>query len=68
MGAIIKFSFLAENTIASNAMPIMTNGTGEKKSGIGQVNVQQRLMLHYGESYVFDIKQDNGIYKVKIEL
>lgn len=63
-----KFSFYAENTIAPHAMPIVANGAGEKKSGIGQVNVQQRLMLHYGESYIFDIKQDKGIYKVKIEL
>ena len=43
-------------------------GRDEKKSGIGQKNVQQRLMLHYGEDYVFDIEQDNGKYKVKIEL
>ena len=60
--------FVAKNTIASNAMPFMGNGGGEKKSGIGQKNVQQRLMLHYGENYSFDIEQDNGTYKVKIEL
>ena len=63
-----KFSFVAENTIAKNAVPVLANGSVEKKSGIGQVNVQQRLRLHYGESYVFDIKQDKGIYKVKIEI
>ena len=40
----------------------------EKKSGIGQINVQQRLMLHYGENYVFEIEQNKEIYKVKIEL
>ena len=62
------FCFVAENTIASNPLPFMSNGREEKKSGIGQKNVQQRLMLHYGESYDFDIKQDNGTYKVKIEL
>ena len=62
------FCFVAENTVASNALPFVGNGTEEKKSGIGQKNVQQRLMLHYGENYNFDIKQDNGTYKVKIEL
>ena len=49
-------------------MSIVGNGTETRKSGIGQMNVQQRLMLHYGESYVFDIEQDNNIYKVRIEL
>ena len=63
-----NFCFVAENTVASNAMPFVGNGGGEKKSGIGQKNVQQRLMLHYGESYNFDIEQDNETYKVKIEL
>ena len=62
------FCFVAENSVASNSLPFVGNGTEEKKSGIGQKNVQQRLMLHYGESYNFDIKQDNGTYKVKIEL
>ena len=63
-----RFFFDAENTVAPNVKSVVVNGGEVKKSGIGQVNVQQRLMLHYGESYVFDIKQDNGIYKVKIEL
>ena len=62
-----KFRFEAENTVAENAKPLVSV-TEPKKSGIGQVNVQQRLMLHYGEDYVFDIEQDKGIYKVKIEL
>jgi sensor histidine kinase YesM len=62
------FRFVAENTIARNAMPIVSNGGEEKKSGIGQKNVQQRLMLHYGENYKFDIQQDKELYKVKIEL
>ena len=62
-----KFRFEAENTVAENAKALVPV-TAEKKSGIGQKNVQQRLMLHYGESYNFDIKQDNGTYKVKIEL
>lgn len=63
-----KFRFEAENSIAQNVMPIVKNGVEEKKSGIGLINVQQRLMLHYGDSYQFDIQQDNDIYKVKIEL
>ncbi len=61
------FRFEAYNTIARNVVPIIGNGA-EKKSGIGQTNVQQRLMLHYGENYRFDIQQDKDIYKVKIEL
>lgn len=62
-----KFCFEAANTVAENTKPIVPV-TVEKKSGIGQINVQQRLALHYGEDYLFDIKQDKGIYKVKIEL
>ena len=61
------FRFEAVNTVAENAKPIIVF-SDDKKSGIGQVNVQQRLMLHYGENYLFDIEQDKGIYKVKIEL
>lgn len=62
------FRFDAQNTIAPNAVTNMGNGVEEKKSGIGQINVQQRLMLHYGEGYRFDIQQDDDIYKVKIEI
>ena len=62
-----KFCFEAENTVAENAKTLVPV-TVEKKAGIGQINVQQRLMLHYGENYVFEIEQDKGIYKVKIEL
>ena len=62
-----NFCFVAENTVAENAKPHIPNAE-EKKSGIGQKNVQQRLMLYYGENYIFDIEQDKGIYKVKIEL
>ena len=62
------FCFVAENSVATNAVLFTGNGGAAKKSGIGQKNVQQRLMLHYGESYNFDIKQDNETYKVKIEL
>jgi hypothetical protein len=61
------FRFVAENTVAENAK-MLVPVTETKKSGIGQNNVRQRLMLHYGENYVFDIEQDKGIYKVKIEL
>ena len=63
-----SFSFVAENTVAPNVKPFNGNMGVAKKSGIGQKNVQQRLMLHYGESYDFDIKQENGTYTVKIEL
>ena len=62
------FCFEAENTIAPNVLPLMNNGGEEKKSGIGQKNVQQRLMLHYGEGYKYDIQKDKEIYKVRIEL
>ena len=60
-----KFRFEAENTVAENAKTLMLT---ERKSGIGQTNVRQRLMLHYEENYVFEIEQDKGIYKVRIEL
>ena len=63
-----QFRFEAENTIAQNALPLVGVGMEEKKSGIGLKNVQQRLMLHYGEDYVFDIENDKEFYKVKIEL
>ncbi len=62
------FRFEAHNTIAHNVIPVVGIGVEEKKSSIGQANVQQRLMLHYGCNYRFDIQQDNDIYKVKIEL
>ena len=62
------FCFEAENTIAPNALPIPNNGNEVKKSGIGLKNVKQRLMLHYGEDYVFEIEQDKQLYKAKIEL
>ncbi len=62
------FCFEAENTVAKNALPVVGNGGEEKKSAIGLNNVQQRLMLHYGENYKFDIQQDNEVYKVRIEL
>ena len=61
-----KLRFEAVNTVAENAKSSALVST--KKSGIGLMNVQQRLMLHYAEDYVFDIEQDKGIYKVKIEL
>lgn len=63
-----KLCFEAENTIAPNVVPVMGNGGEGKKSGIGLKNVQQRLMLHYGENYKFNIQQDSNIYKVRIEL
>lgn len=60
-----KFTFVAQNTIAPNAM-VLISGNEEKKSGIGQGNVRQRLMLHYAENYVFDIEQTEKLYKVTI--
>ena len=63
-----RLCFEAENTIAPNVVPMTGNGGEGKKSGIGLKNVQQRLMLHYGENYKFDIQQDSEIYKVRIEL
>lgn len=61
-----KFRFEAINTMAENAKPMAWEAN--ETSGIGLKNVQQRLMLHYAENYVFDIEQDKGTYKVKIEL
>ena len=61
-----KFRFEAVNTVAENARTLIV--ASEKNSGIGQTNVQQRLMLHYAENYVFDIEQDIETYKVRIEL
>ena len=63
-----KLVFEAENSIATNILPVAVAGGEGKKSGIGMNNVQQRLMLHYGENYTFDIQQDKEIYKVRIEL
>ncbi|MBQ6102004.1 MAG: sensor histidine kinase [Bacteroidales bacterium] len=63
-----SFCFEAENTVAPKVSMMTGNGGEGKKSGIGQNNVQQRLMLHYGENYKFDIQQDSNIYKVRIEL
>ena len=62
-----NFRFEAVNTVAENARPLVPVSEA-RKSGIGQKNVQQRLMLHYAEDYVFDIEQDNNTYKVRIEL
>lgn len=62
-----RFSFVAENTVASTALPLNV-GASEKKSGIGLNNVRQRLLLHYGENYTFDIEEEGQTYKVKITL
>ncbi len=60
------FSFEAENSVAQNAVALTSSR--ESNSGIGQKNVRQRLMLHYGENYRFDIEQIAGKYKVTIEI
>ena len=58
------FCFVAENSVLSSSV---ANGA-EKQPGIGQKNVIQRLNLHYGEDYKFDIEQDMNKYKVTIQL
>lgn len=63
-----SFCFEAENTVATNAIQKVSGGVEDRQPGIGQKNVQQRLMLHYGENYSFEIEQDKNTYKVKIEL
>ena len=63
-----SFCFEAENTVATNALQKVSGGVEDRQPGIGQKNVQQRLMLHYGENYSFEIEQDKNTYKVKIEL
>lgn len=60
------FRFEAENSVAQNAVAVPSNR--EVKSGIGQKNVRQRLMLHYGGNYRFDVKESVGKYKVTIEI
>ena len=60
------FRFEAENSVALNALAVTSNR--ETKSGIGQRNVRQRLMLHYGSNYRFDIEQNTVKYKVTIEI
>lgn len=61
-----RFRFVAQNSVAQNAIII---GSGEdRKSGIGQQNVRQRLMLHYENDYVFGLEQDKNVYTVMIEL
>ena len=63
-----KFIFMAQNTIASNAV-VLSSGVKEgEKSGIGLMNVRQRLALHYAEEFVFDIEQTEKLYKVTIEI
>ena len=62
-----KFTFVAQNTVASTAA-VVSSGVEERKSRIGQKNVRQRLMLHYAENYVFDIEQNENLYKVTIAI
>ena len=62
-----QFVFEACNTLANKGLGA-TETLFEKKNGIGQKNVQKRLMLHYGENYHFDIEQNPDYYKVTIKL
>lgn len=59
-----SFCFVAENSVLNTSI---AKGT-EKQPGIGQKNVLQRLNLHYGTDYIFDIEQDTDKYKVTIKL
>ena len=59
-----SFCFVAENSVLNNNLP----QGAEKQPGIGQKNVLQRLNLHYGDDYVFNIEQDTNKYKVTIKL
>ena len=61
------FRFVAENSMMQNAVAVISS-RGEATSGIGQQNVRQRLMLHYGNNYRFDIEQNTDKYKVTIEI
>ena len=63
-----KFTFMAQNTIASNAVVHSLGVKEGEKSGIGLKNVRQRLALHYAEEFVFDIEQTEKLYKVTIEI
>lgn len=59
-----SFCFVAENSVLGTSM----TKNNEKHPGIGQKNVLQRLNLHYGDNYIFDIEQDVNKYKVTIKL
>lgn len=59
-----SFCFVAENSVLNTSV----TKSAEKQSGIGQKNVLQRLNLHYGSDYVFDIEQGTDKYKVTIKL
>lgn len=59
-----SFCFVAENSVLNTSVTKSNN----RLPGIGQQNVLQRLNLHYGDDYVFDIEQDTNKYKVTIML
>ena len=59
------FSFSATNLINRSSDVVIMQ---KKKSGIGLVNVQKRLMLHYEENYQFNIKQTADSYTVTISI
>lgn len=59
-----EFWFSAANSVNRSDIVIMQ----KKKSGIGLINVQKRLMLHYGNNYQFNIKQTTDTYTVTIHI
>lgn len=57
--------FSAKNSIANN---LATSSGQNKDHGIGLKNVQQRLQLHYGDNFRFDVKNADGIFMVNIHI
>ncbi|MBB5622483.1 sensor histidine kinase YesM [Pedobacter cryoconitis] len=43
-------------------------GSKSNFGGVGMVNVKKRLTIHYADKYNLSIKQENGAYKVKLQL
>ncbi len=58
------FFFSASNSVNRTDVVIMQ----KKKSGIGLINVQKRLMLHYGKNYQFNINQTTDSYTVTVSI
>ena len=54
--------------IVSNQYIDKADHQKDKTKGIGLVNVKRRLELLYPEKYQLDIKEDGGIYEVKLQI
>lgn len=66
----IKMSLKANETFVfriQNSIP-QTSFTKDKVGGIGLENIKRRLELIYGDSYLLDIKNENAIFDVKLEI